>query len=150
MKRRGFTIVEIIVVLLVAALVVVAGFRGVQGYIQKVQRTEAIMTIGEISDAIRKQEKVNGALPATLAAAGFGSRVDPWGFAYQYINLATGTGNGIARKDKNLSPLNSDFDLYSLGPDGVTAAQLSNSASRDDVVRARDGAFIGLAEEFDP
>ena len=31
-----------------------------------------------------------------------------------------------------------------------TAASLGSSNSRDDVIRARDGAFIGTAEEFDP
>ena len=59
-------------------------------------------------------------------------------------------GNGHARKDKVLKPLNSDFDLYSVGPDGQTQASLTSSVSRDDVVRARDGAFIGTAAEFDP
>ena len=49
-----------------------------------------------------------------------------------------------------LAPLNSDFDLYTVGPDGITHASLGNSASRDDIVRARDGGFIGTAEEFDP
>jgi general secretion pathway protein G len=46
--------------------------------------------------------------------------------------------------------LNSDFDLYSVGRDGLTAASLLNSKSRDDVVRARDGSFVGTAQEFDP
>jgi hypothetical protein len=27
---------------------------------------------------------------------------------------------------------------------------LNNAASRDDVLRARDGGFYGTAEEFDP
>ena len=29
-------------------------------------------------------------------------------------------------------------------------ASLANAVSRDDIVRARDGGFIGTAEEFDP
>jgi general secretion pathway protein G len=59
-------------------------------------------------------------------------------------------GTGGARRDHKLSPLNSDFDLYSVGRDQQTAASLADSRSRDDIVRARDGGFIGTAEEFDP
>jgi len=59
-------------------------------------------------------------------------------------------GNGQARQDKILRPLNSDFDLYSIGPDGLTLPSLAKPESRDDIVRARDGAFVGPASEFDP
>ena len=76
--------------------------------------------------------------------------IDPWGNAYRYFNLRTVSGNGQARKDKKLAPLNSDFDLYSVGKDGESQENLGHARSRDDVVRARDGAFIGTAEEFDP
>ncbi len=79
-----------------------------------------------------------------------GGKADPWGHPYEYFNLITAKGNGQARKDKKLAPLNTDFDLYSVGPDGQTAASLVNKASRDDTVRARDGGFIGLASDFDP
>ena len=75
---------------------------------------------------------------------------DPWNHPYEYLNLRTGEGNGISRKDKKLAPLNSDFDLYTVGPDGITNTSLLHAASRDDIVRARDGGFIGTAEEFDP
>ena len=45
-------------------------------------------------------------------------------------------------------PINSDFDLYSTGPDGASVAPLTAEPSRDDIVRANDGAFIGLASEY--
>jgi general secretion pathway protein G len=53
-----------------------------------------------------------------------------------------------ARKDKNLHPLNSDFDLYSIGKDGESRQPLTAKWSRDDVVRANDGGFVGLASEY--
>jgi general secretion pathway protein G len=89
-------------------------------------------------------------LPDALADASLDAKVDPCGRPYQNFNLRTSKGNGQPRKDKKLAPLNSDFDLYSVGPDGLTAASLANNNSRDDVVRARDGGFLGTAEEFDP
>ncbi|MBW2244968.1 MAG: prepilin-type cleavage/methylation domain-containing protein, partial [Deltaproteobacteria bacterium] len=53
-----------------------------------------------------------------------------------------------ARKDRFLVPINTSFDLYSMGKDGQTRAPLNPPVSRDDVVRANDGSFIGLAERY--
>ena len=50
--------------------------------------------------------------------------------------------------DRFLVPLNSDFDLYSMGRDGESVAPLTAAKSREDVVRAANGAFIGLASKF--
>ena len=45
-------------------------------------------------------------------------------------------------------PINSDYDLYSMGEDGGTRPPLTARPSQDDIVRAGDGGFVGLAEEF--
>jgi general secretion pathway protein G len=74
--------------------------------------------------------------------------VDPWGNAYGYTNFETVDGFGKNRKDKNLKPLNSHYDLYSIGRDGETATNLANSRAQDDVILALDGAFIGLGADF--
>jgi general secretion pathway protein G len=52
------------------------------------------------------------------------------------------------RKDHALNPINSDYDLYSLGKNGVSKKQISQKDSVDDIIRARDGGFIGLAADF--
>jgi general secretion pathway protein G len=62
--------------------------------------------------------------------------------------VAAGPGNGDCRKDGKPNPLNSDYDLYSMGADGDSMGPLSATASRDDIVRANNGAFIGLGEEY--
>jgi len=54
----------------------------------------------------------------------------------------------LARKDRFLVPINSDYDLYSMGADGQSRPQLHSLVSRDDVIRARDGGYVGLAENF--
>ena len=88
--------------------------------------------------------------------------LDPWGEPYVYLLLSGGGGggngkgngggggggNGQARKDKFLVPLNSDFDLYSKGKDGASVSPLTAKSSRDDIVRANDGGYIGLAEKY--
>jgi general secretion pathway protein G len=45
-------------------------------------------------------------------------------------------------------PLNSDYDLYSSGPDGESRSPLTAAPSRDDIVRANNGGYIGLAGEY--
>lgn len=57
-------------------------------------------------------------------------------------------GVGEARKDRFLVPINSDFDLYSMGKDRNTVAPLNPPMSQDDVIRASDGGFYGLARNF--
>jgi general secretion pathway protein G len=68
---------------------------------------------------------------------------------------ASGAGQGGGgsppaqpRKDRFLVPINSDFDLYSMGKDRESVAPLTAKQSHDDIVRANDGAFVGLASEF--
>ena len=52
------------------------------------------------------------------------------------------------RKDKFLVPINSDFDLYSMGKDGESVPPLTSKKRRDDIIRANDGQYIGLAEGY--
>jgi general secretion pathway protein G len=150
MQSRGFTVVELVFVLAIAALILAMTMPQVSRYVERGKVSQAVSDLAEMSKGIRSYEKTHGALPDDLATVGYDGRVDPWGFSYQYFNLRTSHGNGQARQDKILRPLNTDFDLYSIGPDGQTAAKLSDSRARDDIVRARDGAFIGTATEFDP
>jgi general secretion pathway protein G len=44
--------------------------------------------------------------------------------------------------------LNSDYDLYSKGRDGRSVSPLTAKASRDDVIRASNGGFIGLGANY--
>ena len=57
-------------------------------------------------------------------------------------------GGGKARKDHFLHPINTDFDLYSMGPDGKSTAPLTAKISQDDIIRANDGGFVGLAAHY--
>lgn len=57
-------------------------------------------------------------------------------------------GVGGARKDRFLVPLNSDFDVYSMGRDRASAMPLSAAMSHDDVIRASDGGYYGLGKNF--
>ncbi len=91
-------------------------------------------------------------IPETLAELGLDANLleDPWGREYQFLSFNSSIPGikGKIRKDHNLHPLNSEFDLYSFGKDGESQSPLTAKASRDDVIWARDGGFVGLAEDY--
>ena len=78
-----------------------------------------------------------------------GGLLDPWTHPYQYlrINGANIKGSSL-RKDKSLVPVNTDFDLYSMGKDGASVSPFTAKQSRDDIVRANNGKFVGLAADY--
>ena len=89
----------------------------------------------------------NKAYPNSLNEIGFGHLLDTWGNPYQYLRIDGGNikGKGKLRKDRFLVPINSDYDLYSMGEDGKSQTPLTAKASRDDIIRANDGAYFGPA-----
>ena len=54
-------------------------------------------------------------------------------------------GNGPKRKDHNMVPVNSYFDVYSMGPDGKTATPFTSIPGGDDIVIAGNGQYVGVA-----
>jgi general secretion pathway protein G len=147
---NGFTMIEILIVLAIVGILARLALGAYDRYYEKTRVSQAVSDIGALAVKIKLYEIEDRALPQSLADVGAGGKLDPWGRPYEYIDLGSMKGNGKARKDKKLAPLNSDFDLYSRGKDGQTKGPLVVPVSRDDVVRARDGAFIGLASDFDP
>lgn len=146
----GFTLTELLIGFAIVVILVSVAIPAFDRQREKARVYQATNDVGLMAVAVSNYYVQNMEYPTLLAEVGYGARMDPWGRPYQYYNLQLKKGNGDARKDKKLNPLNSDFDLYSLGKDGVSKSQLTNKDSRDDVVRARDGKFVGLASEFDP
>lgn len=150
--RAGFTLIELMIA--VAIIGVLGSLAGMQylDYIERVRVARAILEIDALQSELDGLLMDGGAPPANLAAAGITVPDDPWGTPYRYLPLRDAAGRsinrGAARKDRFLVPINTDYDLYSMGPDGVTTAPLTSARGRDDVVRANDGAFIGPAERY--
>jgi len=146
----GFSRIELLLAVGIVAVLASIAIPKYLDYRERVRVYQAIEDIAAISAIITQYSVDMRGPPDSLSEVGNAGKLDPWGNPYQYFNLTTSKGNGKARKDKKLNPLNSDFDLYSIGKDGDSKASLVPKASRDDVLRASDGRFIGLASDFDP
>lgn len=146
---RGFTLVELLCCL---AIITTTTAIVTPMYLEALNRARVVRAIADvrsISTTIVMQQLTSGSLPDTLTQVGAGDYRDPWGAPYQYLRIDGGkSGKGGVRKDHKLNPLNGDFDLYSRGRNGISKTQISQKDSLDDIIRANDGTFIGLASDY--
>jgi len=143
---RAFTLIELMITVALAAVLATIAFSSYSRYIARARVTAATADIAGMQVSLERYFTDHNILPATLAAAGV-QLTDPWGRPYQYLPIA-GARVGQVRKDRSLHPINTDYDLYSLGADGRSASALTANVSQDDVIRATNGAFIGLASDY--
>lgn len=146
----GWTIIELVVAM--AIIATLAGI-GIPLYTDAAERARIIKAVADIrvlEGELGVFEVNTGRLPDSLDEIGRGTLRDPWGNGYEYLNFSTLTNSGKSkmRKDQFLVPLNSTYDLYSQGKDGQSQAPLTAKVSRDDVVRANDGGYVGLASAY--
>jgi general secretion pathway protein G len=146
-RWRGMTLIELMLALIVVALLGSIALPSYRSYIDRSRTSQAVTDIKRIEMNIERYVTDRGRYPPTLADLGGTAPVDPWGQPYRYLRME-GASVGQVRKDHALHPLNTDYDLYSIGPDGRTASPLTAAISRDDIVRARNGSFVGLASTY--
>ncbi|MCG2753632.1 MAG: prepilin-type cleavage/methylation domain-containing protein [Desulfobacteraceae bacterium] len=174
MNNRGFSLIELFIIIAIVGALSAIAVPNYLKYKEKATIAAAISEIRIIERMIVMFEMDNGRLPDSLSEIRFGD-LDPWGNPYEYLNIrdaykgkddtgqddgekgnggkgkggnGSGGGNAGVRKDHFLVPVNSDYDLYSMGKDGKSVAPFTAKASRDDVVRANNGGYVGLASEF--
>ena len=137
-----------IVVVLVGLLASIA-YPIYSGFVDKARRARVMGDMGQIQIALAKfLTDTNGALPLSLAAVGLDTLLDPWDNPYQYLKIENEAGGvGSARKNLGMVPVNTDYDLFSMGRDGDSVPPLTGLSSRDDIVRAYNGGYVGLAKD---
>lgn len=145
---RGLTLVELLIIAAIAVTLVAIGVPAYKGYRENARITQAVVDIRTMEHDILIQESYEGKFPDSLDEIGRGGFLDPYGNPYQYLRVGSTEGHGKERKDHFLVPLNTDFDLSSMGKDGQSQPPLTARASQDDIVRANNGAYVGLASEY--
>jgi general secretion pathway protein G len=149
-QSGGFGLFDLMVTVVIASMLASLAVPAYDRAVRRAQVAKAVSDISSLSLAIEKFRLANrDRIPDALDELGMEIPKDPWGRPYAFLNIRSGDpGKALLRKDGKLNPLNSDFDLYSRGKDGDSKGPLNAKASRDDIVRANDGAFIGLAEDY--
>ncbi len=145
---KGFTLIELMIVVAIIATLAGIAMPSYLRYIQRARGTDVVREIRMIERNIELFKEFNGVFPDSLEQLGDVPK-DSWGNPYQYTKIEGGSpGKGKLRKDHNLVPVNTDYDLYSTGEDGESASPFTAKISRDDIVRANNGEFVGLVSDY--
>lgn len=151
-SRRGFTLVEMLAVAGIVAILAAIAVPRFLAAIEDARTARAIADISTINEAVATYQAAHGGgLPANMSAMipALIARplIDPWGTAYVYNNFDV-IPPGARRKDGALVPINKLYDIYSMGPDRLSAPPLNSSQGKDDIIFANDGGFIDVASKY--
>lgn len=146
----GFTLLELMLVLAIIGTLAAIAIPNYKYFKEQTKVDKAISDVKILESEILVYFTVQGKYPDSLADIGRDGFKDPWGNPYQYLKIEGGNikGKGALRKDHAMVPVNSDYDLYSMGADGVSQAAFTAIASQDDIIRCGNGAFIGLVSNY--
>jgi len=146
--QRGFSLVELMIVV---GIILTLAAMAIPSFLQARDAARYAKAVGDINTLekdILTYDVTYGTLPNTLTDVGRGDLLDPWGNPYVYTNYADVTKKNLIRKDRFLHPMNSDYDLFSAGKDGQWKPPITAAESHDDIIRANDGTYVGLASNY--
>lgn len=154
-KPMGFTVIELMIVIAIVATLSAISVPIMANYIDRAKNTRAKAEIRTIEKEITSFLLENDRYPNDLSEIGLENFLDPYGNPYQYLYPTTYIDkkgeykkSSHCRTDKMTVPINTDFDIYSMGKDGMSAPALTGEISRDDIIRANNGHFVGLASAY--
>lgn len=150
---QGFMIIELVIVFAIIGTLAAIAIPAYAKYRYKAQLAMVITEIRILEKEIENYAVEHGEFPDSLADINMDLIEDAWGNSYRYLkidgeDLKSSGKDQQMRKDHFMVPVNSDYDLYSMGPDGRSKAPFTAKDSRDDIVRANDGKYVGLASEY--
>ena len=146
----GYNLLEVLLLVALISVLAMVAYPSYTQYVDKGNNAVAAVLIDSIAQSVERFYTVFNRYPNSLAELALDGMRDPWGNPFQYLRINGGNldGKSQLRKDKFLVPVNSDFDLYSMGKDGSSVPPFTAKESRDDIVRANNGGYIGLAADY--
>jgi general secretion pathway protein G len=144
LNSAGFTFVELIVVVAILSVLAILAIPNLDNFVNGVKNLRCLAEIRNLEKDISAYLVDYAVPPNSLAQIGRGTLRDPWGNLYQYLNIA----DGGAPRQVFGDDINDDYDLFSLGKDGLSNQSIIDASSLDDIVRASEGGFVGIAADF--
>jgi len=149
MQNSGLTLIELMISIAIISILAAIAVPSSVSYINKLKVSNVKSDMRMLENMISSYELDHGELPESLDDIGYGDYKDPWGNPYRYLKIAGGKAKkGKMRKDRFMVPVNTDYDLYSMGKDGRSATPFTAKHSQDDIVRANDGGYLGYASDY--
>lgn len=148
---RGFSVIEMLVVIAIIGMLFSIAVPAYENYQDEQNFIQAKQDILNIQKSIDWYYVEFNKFPGKLSDIGKHGLRDPWGNPYHYVNIASydkKSSPDKVRRDKKLKPVNSDYDLYSSGKDGLTKPPFTAKMSQDDIVRCNNGQFLGYAKDY--
>ena len=145
--EHGMTMIEMLFVLIIIGTVASIATPRLSGLVDDARSAAAIGDLDAMHNDLVSYLAQHDSLPPSLATICWAEHRDPWNQPYMYLNFA-GAIPGNARVDQFGVPLNTGFDIYSLGKDGSSSPSIMTQASQDDILIGDDGGFIGLATRY--
>jgi general secretion pathway protein G len=143
-NRCGFSMVELVTVLSIIVILATMAIPTINRYIYTTKIAACATDIRTIDKAITAYSIDKNALPpdgpAGLGALGMSDMVDPWRRPFEFKLNTPAT----ELKDIANNPLNTDYDLYSLGQDGISVSAAGGDGNEDDIARTNNGTFVGV------
>jgi prepilin-type N-terminal cleavage/methylation domain-containing protein len=135
-NSKGFTLIELLIVISIIAILATLALPGINSYKEKAKSTRAINELRLLGTEITGYILDKQSPPDTLADINRANFKDPWKQPYVYAVPTL--------EDNYFIKYNSDYDLYSTGKDGHTAAAWADPTSKDDIIRFNNGAFFDM------
>lgn len=146
-RQRAFTLLEVLLVGALLTILATIATASYNKFTDRARNAQAAADVREIDAVITRFYTQQSRYPVDLAEAGI-SKNDPWKNPYVYLDFTPLTTDTKKRKDGNLFPINSDYDLYSRGKDMATRKEIDRGTGADDIVRGRNGRYIGLGKDY--
>lgn len=139
---RGFTLVELLMVIALIGILATLAIVNITEFKNSARISRCAGELRGLEKDIISFATEKGDYPTDLTVLASSIVSDPWGRPYVYKKTADMLRTWIGE------PLNSDFDLYSIGIDHLTADEITDADALDDIIRANDGAFCGSSKKF--
>ncbi len=153
-SNHGVTFIELMLVVCIIAIVSGIAVPAYTGYKEKTDAAQAMADMTGVGLLIEKFYAENNRYPNSLGDIGRGGLKDPWGREYKYLNNTFIMANDKkhkctgCRKNGPVHPINTDYDLFSVGKDGKSNDTIQAEPSQDDIIRAFNGSYLGIARDI--